>query len=276
MRIYVSAFASPSASVAPNSATSVIARSADPFRSPRFVMWQADITTLVGTSEGIHAFTHVWWHNAGPSVDPLAEMDEPRISRARILQVAKRVILGYGKPFIPGSQTPRLADPWTTSDTSHHRSEQTTIPALAVSNTSNQTQSERGVTRCHANTGQPRNRTQGVVPEKLPSCSNRWPRPLTRCGVKLLIHTSGVDIDSLCWCSRSHSKYDANWSLPIGAKPDRACPSPDAPGGAGLELRPAGTGRAERLPIAAAVPLYPQPAKARLALAMFDVFCAAP
>src|SRR5215467_8307913 len=66
-----------------------------------------DITTLVGTREGIYAFTHVWWHEAGPPVDPLADMDQLHVSRARVLQVANHVILGHGKVFIPNPDTPR-------------------------------------------------------------------------------------------------------------------------------------------------------------------------
>jgi len=66
-----------------------------------------DITTLVGTSEGIYAFTHVWWHEAGPPVDPLADMDVLHVSRARVLQVADRILPGHGSAFTPNTNTPR-------------------------------------------------------------------------------------------------------------------------------------------------------------------------
>ena len=66
-----------------------------------------DITTLVGTSEGVYAFTHVRWHEAGPPMDPLADMDELHVSRARVLQVADRVIPGHGNAFTPNTNTPR-------------------------------------------------------------------------------------------------------------------------------------------------------------------------
>jgi glyoxylase-like metal-dependent hydrolase (beta-lactamase superfamily II) len=66
-----------------------------------------DITTLVGTAEGVYAFTHVWWHEAGPPIDPLADMDELHVSRARVLQVANRVIPGHGNAFTPSADTPR-------------------------------------------------------------------------------------------------------------------------------------------------------------------------
>ena len=48
----------------------------------------------MGASEGVYAFTRIWWHEAGPPLDPLADMDELHLSRARVLQVADRVILG--------------------------------------------------------------------------------------------------------------------------------------------------------------------------------------
>jgi glyoxylase-like metal-dependent hydrolase (beta-lactamase superfamily II) len=66
-----------------------------------------DITTMVGTSEGVYAFTHVWWHEAGPLVDPLADMDELHLSRARVLQVADRIVPGHGNAFSPSTDTPR-------------------------------------------------------------------------------------------------------------------------------------------------------------------------
>jgi len=66
-----------------------------------------DITTLVGTPEGVYAFTHAWWHEAGPPVDPLADMDQLHLSRARVLQVADRVIPGHGNAFTPSADTPR-------------------------------------------------------------------------------------------------------------------------------------------------------------------------
>jgi len=66
-----------------------------------------DITTLVGTSEGVYAFTHVWWHKAGPPLDPLADMGDLHLSRARVLQVADRVIPGHGPAFTPSTDTPR-------------------------------------------------------------------------------------------------------------------------------------------------------------------------
>src|SRR6516164_6868854 len=46
-----------------------------------------DITTLVGTNEGVIAFTHLWWFAEGPEDDPLAdELDALHANRIRVLQ----------------------------------------------------------------------------------------------------------------------------------------------------------------------------------------------
>jgi len=67
-----------------------------------------DITTLVGTADGVVAFTHVWWNVDGPAVDPYAvDPDALSISRERVLAVADLVVPGHGAPFVPSSTTPR-------------------------------------------------------------------------------------------------------------------------------------------------------------------------
>lgn len=66
-----------------------------------------DITTLAGTPDGVIAFTHSWWHSAGPAHDPYADMDVLHASRARILAVASRIVPGHGAPFVPDKDTPR-------------------------------------------------------------------------------------------------------------------------------------------------------------------------
>jgi glyoxylase-like metal-dependent hydrolase (beta-lactamase superfamily II) len=66
-----------------------------------------DITTLVGTSAGIFAFTHLWWHERGPLKDPYAP--DPAIlqaSRERVLHLATTIVPGHGSPFTPGPATP--------------------------------------------------------------------------------------------------------------------------------------------------------------------------
>jgi len=67
-----------------------------------------DITTLVGTADGVVAFTHVWWHAGGPEEDPYA-LDAKALSasRERVLAVADLVVPGHGAAFVPGPSTPR-------------------------------------------------------------------------------------------------------------------------------------------------------------------------
>jgi glyoxylase-like metal-dependent hydrolase (beta-lactamase superfamily II) len=67
-----------------------------------------DITTLVGTPDGVIACTHLWWHADGPADDPYAPV--PALlhqHRARVLEVAQRIVPGHGPSFTPGPETPR-------------------------------------------------------------------------------------------------------------------------------------------------------------------------
>jgi glyoxylase-like metal-dependent hydrolase (beta-lactamase superfamily II) len=66
-----------------------------------------DITTLVGTSDGVVAFTHLWWFATGPADDPLADDSTAlHTNRLRVLRVAKLIVPGHGVPFIPNETTP--------------------------------------------------------------------------------------------------------------------------------------------------------------------------
>jgi len=68
---------------------------------------QQDITTLVGTPDGVVAFTHLWWSAAGPADDPLAtDMAALHLNRERVLQVAALIVPGHGAPFTPDASTP--------------------------------------------------------------------------------------------------------------------------------------------------------------------------
>jgi glyoxylase-like metal-dependent hydrolase (beta-lactamase superfamily II) len=65
-----------------------------------------DITTLVGTADGVVAFTHLWWHADGPPEDRLAEDPAAlHAGRARVLAVADLIVPGHGGPFEPGPAT---------------------------------------------------------------------------------------------------------------------------------------------------------------------------
>lgn len=69
-----------------------------------------DITTLVGTPEGIVACTHLWWSAAGPAEDPFAtDVAALHRGRARVLAIPALclIIPGHGVPFAPDAQTSR-------------------------------------------------------------------------------------------------------------------------------------------------------------------------
>ena len=67
-----------------------------------------DISTVVGTPDGVVVLTHCWWTAEGPAEDPVAEdMDALHASRARILELADEIIPGHGRRFRPTASTPR-------------------------------------------------------------------------------------------------------------------------------------------------------------------------
>jgi glyoxylase-like metal-dependent hydrolase (beta-lactamase superfamily II) len=67
-----------------------------------------DITTLVGTRNGVVAFTHLWWSASGPADDPFAtDMAGLHRNRERVLRVATLIVPGHGAPFRPDESTPR-------------------------------------------------------------------------------------------------------------------------------------------------------------------------
>ena len=67
-----------------------------------------DISTMVGTPEGIVVFTHLWWTDAKPVEDPYAP--DPAVlhaSRRRGLELADVIVPGHGPAFVPDESTPR-------------------------------------------------------------------------------------------------------------------------------------------------------------------------
>lgn len=68
-----------------------------------------DITTLVETSQGLIACTHLWWHAGGPSEDPRAtDAEALHTGRARVLGLpVVRIVPGHGPAFAPDASTPR-------------------------------------------------------------------------------------------------------------------------------------------------------------------------
>jgi glyoxylase-like metal-dependent hydrolase (beta-lactamase superfamily II) len=66
------------------------------------------ITTLVGTPEGVTAFTHLWWTATEPVEDPLAwDAAAMHPGRVRVLNVAGLIVPGHGAPFTPDDSTPK-------------------------------------------------------------------------------------------------------------------------------------------------------------------------
>ena len=67
-----------------------------------------DMTTLVGTADGVVALTHLWWTEQGPADDPYApDRDLLSRQRERVLELADLVVPGHGPAFVPGEATPR-------------------------------------------------------------------------------------------------------------------------------------------------------------------------
>jgi len=66
-----------------------------------------DISTLVGTRDGVIAVTHAW-NDANSATDRHA-VDQGLLhdSRARLLGLADMIVPGHGPAFVPGAATPR-------------------------------------------------------------------------------------------------------------------------------------------------------------------------
>jgi glyoxylase-like metal-dependent hydrolase (beta-lactamase superfamily II) len=83
--------------------------------SPSVVLWETpghtpqDISTLVGTPDGLVICTHLWWFAEGPQDDPLAaDSGALHAGRARVLAAHPGLIVpGHGSAFEPTGSTPR-------------------------------------------------------------------------------------------------------------------------------------------------------------------------
>ncbi|MEO8510839.1 MAG: MBL fold metallo-hydrolase [Chloroflexota bacterium] len=59
-----------------------------------------DISTVVGTADGVAVLTHLWWNADGPEEDPSAEDAAALLaSRERVLAIADLIVPGHGAPF---------------------------------------------------------------------------------------------------------------------------------------------------------------------------------
>ena len=66
-----------------------------------------DVTTLVETTDGLVACTHLWWSSEGPADDPYApDRAQLRQQRERVLGRTTRIVPGHGAPFTAGPSTP--------------------------------------------------------------------------------------------------------------------------------------------------------------------------
>ena len=67
-----------------------------------------DLSTVVGTPEGVVVLTHLWWTDTSPVEDPYApDPAALHASRARVLALADLIVPGHGAPFAPSQTTPR-------------------------------------------------------------------------------------------------------------------------------------------------------------------------
>lgn len=69
-----------------------------------------DITTLVGTDQGLVALTHLWWTDSRPPGDDTVGTDQAAFhsGRDRVLKMAPTLIVpGHGPAFGPTQETPR-------------------------------------------------------------------------------------------------------------------------------------------------------------------------
>lgn len=66
-----------------------------------------DITTLVGTPDGVVAFTHVWNEATSTGDRHAVDLAALHAGRARVLAVAQIVVPGHGPAFVPDAGTPR-------------------------------------------------------------------------------------------------------------------------------------------------------------------------
>lgn len=68
---------------------------------------EEDLSTLVGTADGVLAFTHAWWSSAGPVDDPYApDAGVLEASRRLLRDAADTIVPGHG-PAFPASDAPR-------------------------------------------------------------------------------------------------------------------------------------------------------------------------
>ena len=65
-----------------------------------------DISTVVDTEDGVVVLTHLWWTAESESDPRGVNLDLLHEHRARVLQIADRIVPGHGPAFDVDSNTP--------------------------------------------------------------------------------------------------------------------------------------------------------------------------
>jgi glyoxylase-like metal-dependent hydrolase (beta-lactamase superfamily II) len=60
-----------------------------------------DISTVVGTPDGVAVLTHLWLHEHSPGSEADEDPAQVAASRARVLAIADVIVPGHGTPFRP-------------------------------------------------------------------------------------------------------------------------------------------------------------------------------
>lgn len=66
-----------------------------------------DITTVVDTDDSVVALTHLWWHATMVGDPRGTDLEAIHAGRARVLEVADRIVPGHGPAFAVTPETPR-------------------------------------------------------------------------------------------------------------------------------------------------------------------------
>lgn len=77
------------------------------------VLWETpghtpqDISTVVTTDAGVVVCTHLWWHESMEGDPRATDLPALHANRARVLEVADRIVPGHGPAFDVTDTTPR-------------------------------------------------------------------------------------------------------------------------------------------------------------------------
>ncbi|MEE8603347.1 MBL fold metallo-hydrolase [Euzebya tangerina] len=66
-----------------------------------------DISTVVDTEEGVVVFSHLWWTAESESDPRAVDLDLLHEHRARVVDIADRIVPGHGPAFAVTAEVPR-------------------------------------------------------------------------------------------------------------------------------------------------------------------------